>query len=129
MPSRAALTSRWRSPNASLKRWPTRLRKQAMPSAEPSAAIEVICTSGSPQATTHVNGSRSLVTLTAKPCEETPWEMCTPTEAILRSPTHTPTCLWPSLVAAATPASPSAVTIERSIVRMYSGTLDTCMIG
>ena len=30
MPSRAALTSRWRRPNASLKRWPMRLRKHAI---------------------------------------------------------------------------------------------------
>ena len=70
-----------------------------------------------------------MSTLTAKPCAETPCEMCTPTDAILRSPTHTPTCLCPSLVAASTPASPSAATIARSIVRMYSGTLETCMIG
>ena len=63
----------------------------------PSAAIDVIVTSGSPQATTQLNGSRSLSTLTAKPCDETPCEMCTPTDAILCSPTHTPTCLWPSL--------------------------------
>ena len=55
--------------------------------------------------------------------------MCTPTEAILRSPTHTPTCLWPSLVCASRPASASAATIAFSIVRMYSGTLATRMIG
>ena len=47
--------------------------------------------------------------------------MWTPTDAILRSPTHTPTCLWPRLVCASRPASASAATIERSIVRMYSG--------
>jgi peptidoglycan hydrolase CwlO-like protein len=55
-----------------------------------SSALEVIATDGSPQATTHVNGARSLVTLTAKPCVDTPRERCTPIEAILRSSTHTP---------------------------------------
>jgi hypothetical protein len=106
-----------------------RLRKQAMPLATPSARSEVICTSGRPQATTQPNGARSFSTLTAKPWALTPCEMCTPTEAILRSPTHTPTCLWPSRVPASSPASPSAVTIARSIVRMNSGTWPTRMTG
>ena len=69
-----------------------RLRKQAMPSPEPSVstASDVICTSGRPQATTQPKGSRSFSTLTAKPCVEMPREMCTPSEAILRSSTQTP---------------------------------------
>ena len=50
-----------------------------------SCASEVIVTSGSPQATTQENGSRSLSTLTAKPWVVTPRETCTPIEAILRS--------------------------------------------
>ena len=52
--------------------------------------IEVICTSGSPHATTQENGSSSFSTLTAKPCVAMPRETCTPIEAILRSSTHTP---------------------------------------
>ena len=55
-----------------------------------SWAIEVIVTSGRPQAITHENGSRSLSTLTANPCVAMPRETCTPIEAILRSCTHTP---------------------------------------
>ena len=94
-----------------------------------SARSEVMVTSGSPQATTEVNGARSFSTLTAKPWAETPWEMWMPTEAILRSPTHTPTCLWPSRVPASRPASASAATIARSMVSTNSGTLCTRMIG
>src|SRR5689334_13696320 len=75
-PSRAGEISRCRYPNVSANRWPMRLRKQARPSAEPSCATEVMLTDGSPHATTHVNGARSLVTLTAKPCADTPREMC-----------------------------------------------------
>ena len=45
---------------------------------------------GRPQATTHENGCRSFSTLTAKPWVVTPRATCTPIEAILRSPTHTP---------------------------------------
>jgi hypothetical protein len=55
-----------------------------------SRAIEVIVTSGSPQAITHENGARSTSTLTANPCVEIPRETCTPIEAIFRSCTHTP---------------------------------------
>ena len=55
-----------------------------------SRAIEVIATSGSPQATTQEKGSRSFSTFTAKPWVEIPRETCTPIEAILRGPTHTP---------------------------------------
>ena len=55
-----------------------------------SRAIEVIATPASPQGTIQENGSRSLSTLTAKPCVATPRETCTPIEAILRSPTQTP---------------------------------------
>ena len=47
----------------------------------------------------------------------------------LALPTHTPTCLWPSFVPACRPASASAATSAFSIVRMYSGTLATRMIG
>ena len=70
-----------------------RLRMQLMPVARPGASSrcnEVIATSGSPQATTQENGSRSFSTLTAKPCVVMPRETCTPIEAILRSCTHTP---------------------------------------
>jgi hypothetical protein len=88
-------------------------------------------TDGSPQATTQVNGARSLVTLTAKPCAETPREMCTPIEAILRSSTQTPVKSRPSAerARARRPASPSAATIARSIVATNSGTSPTRMIG
>ena len=68
-----------------------RLRKQAsVVGARPPRASEVIAHAGSPQATTQSNGARSLSTLTAKPCVDTPRERCTPIEAILRSSTHTP---------------------------------------
>ena len=100
-------------------------------SGKPSCATEVIRTSGSPQATTHVNGARSLVTLSAKPCMETPRETCTPIEAILRSCTHTPVKSGPSSVRtrATTPSSPSAATIARSIVRTWTRTSSVRMIG
>ncbi len=55
-----------------------------------SRSSEVIRTPSSPQGTTHSNGCRSFWTLTANPCVVTPFETCTPIEAILRSPTHTP---------------------------------------
>ena len=58
--------------------------------------IEVIRTSGSPQATTHSKGCRSLSTLTAKPCVVTSRATCTPIEAILRSPSQTPVKSRPS---------------------------------
>ncbi len=85
------MTSRWRRPWASQKLGAMRVRKRSIEtSPSSSAAIEVIATSGSPQATTHEKGSRSLSTLIANPCVETPRETWTPSEAILRSSTHTP---------------------------------------
>jgi hypothetical protein len=56
-----------------------------------SLSIEVICTSGRPQATTQVNGSSDRAsTLAAKPCVVTPRETCTPIDASLRFSTQTP---------------------------------------
>src|SRR5690349_21746494 len=63
IPSLSAEISRWRRPNACVKRYAMRLRKHATPSDEPSRATDVIATDGRPQATTHVNGARSLSTL------------------------------------------------------------------
>ena len=76
-------------------------------------------TSGSPQATTHRNGSSSLFTLTANPCVLTPRETCRPIEAILRSSTHTPVKSGPSeqRERARTPSWASAETIAASIAR------------
>ena len=54
------------------------------------AVTEVMRTPSRPQGTTHSKGCRSLATLTAKPWVETPFWTWTPSEAILRSPTHTP---------------------------------------
>ena len=130
-PSRCGVISRWRRPNACAKRYAIRLRKQARPSGEPSSATDVIETDGSPHATTQVNGARSLVTLTAKPCAETPRETWIPIEAILRSPAHTPVYSRPSCERgrAVTPASASASTIAPSIVATNAGTSPTRMIG
>src|SRR5581483_7122739 len=86
-PRRAGERRRWRAAcsaaGGDAHEYAIRLRKQAMPSPRPfvSAASEVICTPGSPQATTQENGSRSFSTLTAKPCVEIPRETCTPSEA------------------------------------------------
>ena len=55
-----------------------------------SRAIDVIRTSGRPQAVTWWKGATSLSTLTAKPWAVTPLERWTPIEAILRSSTQTP---------------------------------------
>ena len=43
-----------------------------------------------PHGTIQRNGSRSLSALTAKPCVVTRRETCTPIDAILRPPVHTP---------------------------------------
>src|SRR5262249_55472757 len=93
IPSRAGETNRISRPCAWQKRSAITLRKRSGETAreEPSSlAKEAMPTPGSPQATTHRNGSSSLFTLTAKPCVLTPRETCTPIEAILRCWTHTP---------------------------------------
>ena len=89
MPRRRGETRRWRRSCASTEAVGHALAEAGRapaPDRRSSRAIEVMLTSGSPQATTHENGSRSLSTLTAKPWVVTPRETCTPIEAILRSP-------------------------------------------
>src|ERR1700722_10796062 len=107
IPSRCGETRRWRRPCAWAKLCAMRLRKHASSGSHAvapalpatpawecppliSRASEVMVTSGRPQATTQEKGSRSLWTLTAKPCVVTPRATCTPMDAILRSCTHTP---------------------------------------
>ena len=63
---------------------------EVVAAARVSLVTDVMRTSGSPQATTQLNGCRSLSTLTAKPWVVTPRETCRPIEAILRSSIHTP---------------------------------------
>ncbi len=84
-------------------------------SAPSSRLSEVIETPSIPHGTTHSNGCRSLLTLTASPCVVTPRLTWSPIEPILRVPTQTP--VRPSIVLARTPASPSASIIVRSSPR------------
>ena len=120
---------RWRSPYACANACPARLRKQSIPSGEPSAASDVIRTSGRPQAITSPNGARSLSTLTANPCIDTRRDTWMPIDAILRSSTQTPVYSRPSRTCASTPAAPIAATSARSIVSTNARTFGTCMIG
>ena len=81
-----------------------------------------------PQGTIHSKGWRSLSTLIASPCIDTPSRTRTPIEPILRSPTHTPV-YGVERTSADTPSSASAATIARSIVWTKSATRSTAMIG
>ena len=81
-PSRARrVTIRWRRPNASREGVGGALAEAVdRPRASPPRAATSSARPGSPQATTQLNGSRSLSTLTAKPCIDTRREMWTPIE-------------------------------------------------
>ena len=89
---------------------------------------EVTRTWSIPQGTIHSNGWRSLSTLTASPCVDTPPDTRTPIDAIFESPAQTPV-KGVSRGSASTPSSASAATIARSIVWTKSATRSTAMIG
>ncbi len=93
-----------------------------------SLAIEVMRTWSMPQGTIHSKGVRSLSTLTARPCVETPPETRTPIEAILASPAQMPVCGC-ARGSDSTPSSRRAATIARSIVCTKSATRSTSITG
>ena len=91
-----------------------------------SRQSEVIRQPSMPQGTTHSNGCRSLLTLTANPCVVTPRLTCTPMEPTFlpsggSPPTQTP--VRPSITSAPTPYAASEPIINRSSFRTYSCTL------
>src|SRR6266436_6750008 len=98
-----------------------------MSTSEPSSRhSDVIRTPSIPQGTTHSNGCRSLLTLTANPWVVTPRLTCTPIEPILRPfggrpPTQTP--VSPSITSALTPNAVSESIISVSSLLTYSWTL------
>ena len=130
MPSREALTSRWRAPNASAKRYAARLRKHAMPSRDALGGHRGHLHLGQPAGHDPAERVQVVVDVDREAVRRRRRARCArrPTRSCARPPTRRRACgrAW---CAASTPASASAFTSARSIVRMYSGTLVTCMIG